>query len=111
MRRDRPSTALAAGWRTAAFLVVIAVLGTLQKLPCLRGGVDTDKLATWQCYSDIPIFYVGRGLAADVGWLGGLPEGFGELEYPPLINVFIEAMAKTTHVVMGVPSESLAQRA
>lgn len=98
------------GWHLT-LLVGLAVLGTVQKLPCLRGAVDTDTLATAQCYSDIPLFYVGRGLAADIGWFGGLPPGFGDLEYPPLINLFIEATAKATHLVMGIPSEALTERA
>lgn len=91
-------------------IIGIATVGAAHKLPCLRGEVDTDTLATRQCYSDIPILYVGRGLAADVGWFGGLPRGFGDLEYPPLINLFIEGMAKATHVVMGVNQRSLVER-
>ena len=91
--------------------IVLAVVSAIQKLPCLRGGADTDALATAQCYSDIPLFYVGRGLAADIGWLGGLPPGFRDLEYPPLINLFIEASAKLTHVVLGTPPDELARRA
>ncbi len=91
--------------------VLVTVASAVQKLPCLRGRVDTDVLATRQCYSDAPIFYLGRGLAADVGWLGGLPPGYRDLEYPPLINVFIEASAKLTHLVMGLSSSELERRA
>ena len=91
--------------------VVLAVVSALQKIPCLRGRADTDALATAQCYSDIPLFYVGRGLAADIGWLGHLPPGFRDLEYPPLINLYIEASAKLTHVVLGTPPDELARRA
>ena len=98
-----------ASWSIAA--IILMVLSTLQKLPCLRLRVDTDVLATAQCYSDIPIFYVDRGLAADFGWLGHLPAGFRTLEYPPLIDLFIEANAKLTHVVMGVSGPELERRA
>lgn len=93
-----------------AFTVVLSLVSALQKLPCLRGRADTDTLATTQCYSDAPLFYVGHGLAADFGWLGGLPPGFRDLEYPPLINLFIEAVAKATHVVMRVPADELRLR-
>lgn len=95
------------------WLVIATALtaaSALQKLPCLRGRVDTDALATAQCYSDVPLFYVGRGLAADFGWLGMLNDGFRNLEYPPIINLFIEASAKLTHVVLGTPSKELDRR-
>ena len=95
----------------ALVTVLLAVGSAIQKLPCLRGGADTDALATAQCYSDIPLFYVGRGLAAEIGWLGQLPPGFRDLEYPPLINLYIEASAKLTHVVLGTPPDELASRA
>jgi uncharacterized membrane protein len=95
-------------WWLAALLATAA--STVQKLPCLRGRVDTDMLATAQCYSDVPLFYVGRGLAADFGWLGHLNAGFRDLEYPPLINLFIEASAKLTHAVLGIPAGELDQR-
>ena len=95
-------------WAVAGLLLV--ALSTIQKLPCLRGRVDTDVLATAQCYSDVPLFYVGRGLAADFGWLGHLGAGFRNLEYPPLINLFIEASAKLTHVVAGVSGVELDRR-
>ncbi|WP_165355114.1 glycosyltransferase 87 family protein [Nocardioides oleivorans] len=72
--------------------------------------MDTDVLATAQCYSDVPLFYVGRGLAADFGWLGHLNTGFRNLEYPPLINLFIEASAKLTHVVLGITPAELDRR-
>lgn len=96
-------------WLGLALLVAVA--STLQKLPCLRGRVDTDVLATAQCYSDIPIFYTGQGLAAEFGWLGHLPPGYRNLEYPPLINLFIEASAKLTHIVSGLDSTELSARA
>jgi uncharacterized membrane protein len=89
---------------------LITVASTVQKLPCLRGRVDTDLLATTQCYSDVPLFYVGRGLAADFGWLGHLNAGFRNLEYPPLINVYIEASAKLTHLLTGVSTDELGRR-
>ena len=95
----------------ALVTVVLAVVSAIQKLPCLRGGADTDALATAQCYSDIPLFYVGRGLAAETGWLGRLPPGFRDLEYPPLINLYIEASAQLTHVVLGTSPDELARRA
>ncbi|WP_210649289.1 glycosyltransferase 87 family protein [Nocardioides sp. SYSU D00065] len=100
-----------APWVWLAATVVLTVASTVQKLPCLRGRVDTDVLATAQCYSDVPLFYVGRGLAADFGWFGQLPQGYRNLEYPPLINLFIEACAKLTHVVTGTPSAELSRRA
>ncbi|WP_165807065.1 glycosyltransferase 87 family protein [Nocardioides currus] len=96
-------------WLLVATLLTVA--SAVQKLPCLRGKVDTDVLATAQCYSDIPLFYDGRGLAADFGWLGHLNPGFRDLEYPPIINLFIEASAKLTHVVLGIPSAELDRRA
>ena len=95
-------------WWAVAF--VTTALSAIQKLPCLRGRVDTDVLATAQCYSDVPLFYVGRGLAGEFGWLGRLNEGFSDLEYPPLINLFIEASAKLTHLVLGIPREELNER-
>ncbi|MCF6376286.1 hypothetical protein L2K70_01570 [Nocardioides KLBMP 9356] len=94
-------------WLLAATLLTVA--SVVQKLPCLR-KVDTDVLATAQCYSDVPLFYVGRGLAADFGWLGHLNPGFRDLEYPPLINLFIEASAKLTHLVLGIPARELDER-
>lgn len=97
-------------WLCLGVTVALVVASTLQKLPCLRGRADTDVLATRQCYSDAPLFYVGRGLAADFGWLGHLPSGYGNLEYPPLINVFIEAVGKATHAVMGIPGGELERR-
>lgn len=116
MRRENGRTGTPAGrtgvpyaWLLAAILLTVA--SAVQKLPCLRGRVDTDVLATAQCYSDVPLFYVGRGLAADFGWLGQLNPGFRDLEYPPLINLFIEASAKLTHLVLGIPSDELDRRA
>lgn len=104
-----PRRGLPVAW--AALGVLVVVLSAVQKLPCLRGRVDTDTLATAQCYSDVPIFYLDRALAADVGWLGRLQPGFRNLEYPPLINLFIEATAKLTHVVAGVTPRELDRRA
>lgn len=95
-------------WWSIALLTTS--VSAIQKFPCLRGRVDTDVLATAQCYSDVPLFYVGRGLAADFGWLGHLNAGFRNLEYPPLINLFIEASAKLTHVVLGISQIELERR-
>lgn len=114
MQREVTNIEHPPGRRALLLWLVIATALTaasaLQKLPCLRGRVDTDTLATAQCYSDVPLFYVGRGLAADFGWLGGLNDGFRNLEYPPIINLFIEASAKLTHVVLGTPGEELDRR-
>lgn len=94
-------------WGLAAVLTTVSAL---TKLPCLRGGADTDRLATTQCYSDIPLFYVGRGLAADFGWFGHLLPGYRDLEYPPVVNLFIEASAHLTHLVRGIPQSELRDR-
>lgn len=83
-------------------IAVALVLGAIRTVPCLNGGVDTRALWTTQCYSDIPLFYVGHGLHLDFGWFGGADPRFPAIEYPALLALFIETMAKLTHLVVRI---------
>ncbi|GAA2093560.1 glycosyltransferase 87 family protein [Microlunatus panaciterrae] len=84
-----------------ALLVALLVylLGFLQKLPCRVAGVDQFK---WMCYTDIPLLYVGRGLAQ--GNTPYLDTGnYPVLEYPVLTGYFLEFERLIT-VALGAPT-------
>jgi uncharacterized membrane protein len=89
-----------------AITAVALIAGGFRTIPCLNGGVDTRALWTTQCFSDIPLFYVSHGLHLDFSWFGGADPAYLSIEYPALTALFIEAMAKVTHLIVGAADPS-----
>lgn len=97
--RVRWRPVLSSGWTALAILTTALSAGIFRGVPCLGGKVDTPALFTRQCYSDIPVYYVGHGLSQSPDWFGGIARGFAAIEYPPLTGQFIGLMARLTHVI------------
>ncbi|MFJ1705331.1 glycosyltransferase family 87 protein [Kitasatospora sp. NPDC088346] len=93
-------------WIPARFLalvvIVVYVLGMVQKAPCYDGGWFRGATAqyTHACYSDIPHLYSGRGFDQGLHpYLDKLPSPSPDmqyLEYPVLTGLFMQVAAWLT---------------
>jgi len=96
-----------AGWWTPGRILVgltaaSFLAGLAQKEPCLAAGYDrgSSTLYSRLCYSDVPLLYRERGLAA--GHVPYLQSGdYPALEYPVLTGMLMEAGSLITHALPG----------
>lgn len=93
-------------WIPARFLalvvIVVSVLGMVQKLPCYNGAWFQPGSPQYihACYSDIPHLFGGRGFAAGLHpYVDRIPGTSGDLqflEYPVLTGLFMQVAAWLT---------------
>jgi hypothetical protein len=98
----RPPTRLNATVIALLTATAIWILGAIEQIPCrvTTAGHYPNTYAR-MCYSDIPLLYRDRGLAA--GHIPYLGHGSPPLEYPPLTGWLLEFQRRIA-VLLGAPS-------